>query len=138
MKMWHYIRAHKLITTSCTLLLFVTSCWLWSLAAPIRGRLAAYRDIRRGRYEVLGYGLPIPWRLEYAQCLRERYNIHFHAVAGCVVSESLVSYVDAYHSVVDDAVRRKYGRDVFRECADDAATKWKAERQILRGTSRNE
>lgn len=136
--MLHYIRAHKLITTSCILGLFVTSCWLWSLSAPIRGRLAAYRDIRRGQYEVLGYGLPIPWRPQYAQCLRERYNIRLHVVAGCVVSDSLVSYVNAYHSVVDHVVRRKYGRDVFRECADDAATKWRTQRQALRGENVSE
>lgn len=136
--MWHYIRTHKLITTAWVLGLFVASCWLWSLAAPIRGRLAAYRDTRQGRYEVLGYGLPTPWRPEYAQCLRERYNIRFRAVAGCVVSDSLISYVNAYQSVVDDAVQRKYGRDVFRECADDAATKWKAKRQALRSAKLNE
>ena len=136
--MWHYIRAHKVIMTFCVLGVFVASSWLWSLAAPIRGRLAAYRDIRQGRYEVLGYGLPTPWRPEYARCLRDRYNIRFHAVAGCIVSDSLVSYVNAYSSVVDDAVRRKYGRDVFRECADDAATKWKAQRQALLHAKVNE
>lgn len=130
--MWHYIRAHRAITTFCALSALVADSWLWSLAAPIRGRLAAYRDVRQGRYEVLGYGMPTPWRPEYARCLRERYNISFHPVAGCIVSESLVSYVNAYHSVVDEAVRRKFGRDVFRECADDAATNWNAQRQALR------
>jgi hypothetical protein len=136
--MWHYIRAHRVIMTLCVLGVFVASSWPWSLAAPIRGRQAAYRDIRQGRYEVLGYGLPTPWRPEYARCLRERYNIIFRPVAGCVVSESLVSYVDGYDSVVDDAVRRKYGRDVFRECADDAATRWKGQRESLRNAKVNE
>jgi hypothetical protein len=136
--MWHYTRADKLIMTLCVLGVFVASSSPWSLTAPIRGRLAAYRDIRQGRYEVLGYGLPTAWRPEYARCLRERYNINFRPVAGCVVSESLVSYVDAYRSVVDDAVRRKYGRDVFRECADDAATRWKAQRESLRNAKVNE
>jgi hypothetical protein len=35
-------------------------------------------------------------------------------------------------------VRRKYGRDVFRECADDTATKWKAQRQALRDANVNQ
>jgi hypothetical protein len=94
----------------------------------MRGRLDAHVDLQRGRYQVLGYGLPSPSRPEYARCLRERYDIEFHPVAGCVVSESLVSYVTAYDSVLEEATRRKFGRDVFRECADEAATKWKAER----------
>lgn len=49
-------------------------------------------------------------------------------MAGCIVSESLVSYVNAYDSVLEEATRRKFGRDVFQECAKEAATKWKAER----------
>jgi hypothetical protein len=103
-------------------------CWLWSLAAPMRGRLAAHVDMRQGRYQLLGYGLPTPGRPEYARCLHERYEIDFRPVAGCIVSESLRSYVDAYDSVLEEDTRRKFGRDVFQECADEAAWKWKAQR----------
>ena len=94
----------------------------------MRGRLAAHADMQGGRYQVLGYGLPSPGRPEYARCLRERYKIEFRPVADCLVSESLVSYVNAYDSVLEEATRRKFGRDVFQECADEAATKWKAQR----------
>ena len=87
---------------------------------------------------MLGYGLPTPWRPEYARCLRERYNIDFCTVAGCVVSESFIAYEEGYGSVVADATQRKFGHDVFRECADDAATSWKAERQRLLGRRVNE
>jgi len=93
----------------------------------MRGRLAAHVDMQRGRSQILGYGLPNPSRPEYARCLRERYKIDFRPVAGCIVSESLVSYVNAYDSVLEEATRRKFGRDVFRECADEAATKWKTQ-----------
>ena len=127
-EMRQYLRKHKWIATLCILSAFLTLCWLWSLAAPIRGRLAAHVDLQRGRYQVLGYGLPSPSRPEYARCLRERYKIEFRPVAGCIVSESLVSYVNAYDSVLEEATRRKFGRDVFQECADEAATKWKAHR----------
>jgi hypothetical protein len=76
---------------------------------------------------VLGYGLPSPWRPAYARCLQERYNVRFRAVAGCIVSESLVSYVNAYDSVLEEATRRKFGRDVSQECEDQALTKWKTQ-----------
>jgi len=52
--------------------------------------------------------------------------IDFRPVAGCLVSESLVSYVNAYDSVLEEATRRKFGRDVFQECSDAADKKWKA------------
>ena len=57
--------------------LLAVSC-LWSLIASVRGRVAADIDIRRGRYQLLGYGLPSPTRPEYVRCLRERYGIQFH------------------------------------------------------------
>ena len=130
--MWEYVRAHKLTTTICLSTLFLVGCWPnwpWSLAAPSVGRIAAHRDIQRGRYQLLGYGLPSPSRPEYARCLRERYGIQFHAVAGCIVSESLVSYVNAYDSTLEEAARKRFGRNVFSECADEADTKWKAQRE---------
>jgi hypothetical protein len=100
----------------------------------MRGRLAADVDMRQGRYQVMGYGLPSPWRPEYVRCLRERYKIDFHPVAGCIVSESLVSYVNAYDSVLEESTRRKFGHDVIQECSDEAATKWKEQRAA---TARN-
>lgn len=81
-----------------------------------------------------GYGLPSPWRPEYARCLQERYNVRLRPVAGCVVSESLVSYVDGYDSVVEEASRRRFGRDVFQDCENEAMTKWKTQRAA---TARN-
>lgn len=133
--MRRYLRSHKLITALCILSAFLVLYWLWSLAAPMRGRLAAHVDMQRGRYEVLGYGLPSPSRPEYARCLRERYKIEFRPVAGCIVSESLVSYVNAYDSGLGEATRRKFGRDVFQECADEAATKWKAQHAAARNVA---
>jgi hypothetical protein len=94
------------------------------MLAPIRGNVAARIDIHRGRYQVLGYGLPTAWRPEYARCLRERYGIEFRPVAGCIVSKSLVAYVHAYHSTTSAATYRKFGHDVFKECAEDAEKKW--------------
>jgi hypothetical protein len=96
----------------------------------MRGRVAAHVDIRRGRYQMLGYGLPVPWRPEYARCLRERYKIEFRPVAGCLVSDSLVSYVNTYDSVIEEAARAKLGRDVVKECADESMLRWKAQRAM--------
>ena len=122
--MWRYIGTHKWITAVCILGAFLVCSWLSSLTAALRGRVAAQVDIRRGQYQLLGYGLPSPSRPEYVRCLRERYNIRFRAVAGCIVSESLVSYVDAYDSAMVEAVNRTVEHDVFKECHEEAQRTW--------------
>jgi len=58
------------------------------------------------------------------QLLRQRYGIEYRAVAGCIVSRSLVDYVDGYDSVSAAAAKRRFGRDVFRECSADASMHW--------------
>ena len=110
-------RKQRRIAATSALVGLLILCWLWSLSASIRGNLAARIDLLRGQYQVLGYGLPSSSRPEYARCLRERYGIEFRTVAGCIVSDSLISYVNGYHSVVADATRRKFGHDVFEEWA---------------------
>ena len=121
-------RKHRIVAVTSTLVALLIFCWLWGPFATIRGSLAARVDIHRGRYQVLGYGLPSPSRPEYARCLRERYGIEFRTVAGCIVSDSLISYVNGYHSVVAESTTQKFGHDVFEECAKEANKKW-SERQ---------
>lgn len=128
--MIQYLRRHKMFAAVSVFTLFLALSWLWSASAPIRGHIAARIDVHRGRYQVLGYGLAPPSRSEYAGCLRERYGIEFRTVAGCMVSDSLLSYVNAYHSVVTNAAYRKFRRDVFRECADEAYREWKIEESL--------
>ncbi len=122
-----FLRGHKKLTVVLALVILVGSLSLWFLSAPIRGNLAARLDVYRGRYQVLGYGLPSPWIHKYAQCLQDRYNVRYHAVAGCVVSPGLVSYVDAYNRVTCAAANKKFGRDVFQECVNDAEQEWREE-----------
>jgi hypothetical protein len=123
--MKHYLPNHKGIAAISVLGALVVLCWFWDQSASIRGGLAARIDVHRGRYQLLGYGLPSPSRPEYASCLRQRYSVGFRPVAGCMVTESLVSYVDAYDSVVVEATNRRLGHDVFKECSEEAETNWK-------------
>ena len=99
---------------------FVFSVTVWVYTAPSRGRLSAHFDVWRGHYIVLAYGLLSPRRPEYAQLLRERYGIEIHTVALCILSETLRSYADSYNEVSVAAANRKFGHDVFKECAEVA------------------
>ncbi len=117
-----YVRKHKVLTAGSAFVALLLVMWAWSLTAPVRGKVDATIDVREGHYRVLGYGLADRSRSEYARCLRERYNIEYRTVAGCIVSESLISHVRAYHSVVAEAANRKFGHNVFQECAEQAET----------------
>jgi hypothetical protein len=123
--MRNFIRNHKKLTASvavptCLLLWAV----LWSAVPRVRGQLVARFDIARGHYEILGYGLPVPWYADDVRLLRERYGIEYRPVAGCIVSATLIAYVDNYNGVIAAAANRKFGHDVFKECAGDARKSW--------------
>ena len=96
----------------------------WSYSAATRGRLAAHIDIARRHYKILGYGYPSPWRVGYSHLLHERYGIEYEAVAGCIVSDSLVDYVDAYDKVSIAAANSKFGHNVNKETAEEAIRIW--------------
>jgi hypothetical protein len=86
--------------------------------------MAARFDALRGHYCELTYGLPTSRRPQYARLLRERYGIELHAVAGCIASNAMVSYVHGYNEVSTTGANRKFGCDIFKECAEDARRIW--------------
>jgi len=112
-----FVANHKKLAAIIALVAMLGAWWL---AAPVRGHVAARFDIVRGHYRILTYGLPPSWRPEYARLLKERYGVELHPVAGCIVSPALVSYVDSYDDESAAAAIRKFGHDVFKECAEDA------------------
>jgi hypothetical protein len=120
--MRHFFSRHKKLDA---FLLIVCSVVLWELATPLRGNLAARYDLARGKHRILNFGLPPLWLPEYARLLRERFGVELDAVAGCTVSQQLVSYGEAYDKVTAAAAIRKYGHDIFRECAEEAEKKYK-------------
>jgi hypothetical protein len=115
------VRNHKkLIGFVGFIALLLALLEVWSVAAPMRGRTAARFDLWQGHYRILTYGLPVSYFPEYVRLLKERYGIETHPVAGCTVSKDLISYVDGYDGIIARAANHKFGRDVFKECAEDA------------------
>jgi hypothetical protein len=116
-----FVRKHKTLAAMALICLGIGA---WDMSASIRGRIQAHLDIARGHYRILGYGLPSPWRGEYVRLLKERYGVEFHEEALCIVSKSVVDYVDAYDDVSKAAANRKFGRNIFEETAEDARRIW--------------
>ena len=90
---------------------------LWLAASPARGYIVAQYDTMTGHYEVQSFGLPAEWRPIYARILKNKYGVQHRVVAGCEVTPWLVGYVRAYNQVSKEKINRKYGRDIFKECA---------------------
>jgi hypothetical protein len=104
------------------LLVWDTSGW-WPLPSAF-GKHDARVDVAHGNYKVLTYGLADPSRSEYSTQLRQRYGVELHAVAGCIVSKSVVDYVAAYNEVSITAVKNKFGRDIFKETYNEVNKNW--------------
>ena len=99
--------------------LLVAISYAWSLSASVRGRWKAQSDLRSGHLTLLTYGLRPPDRPPIAGLLPERYGVELRTVAGDIVSEDLTSYVRAYNEVMQTAINGRFGRDVYKECADE-------------------
>jgi len=112
-----FMRRHRWLSA---ILILLAGPIGWWVSGGIRGQLVAHFDVARGRYEILTFGLPAPWRSEFARILRDRYGIEQRVVAGCMVTPSLVAYTEGYNQVSMTAANLKFGRNVFKESADDA------------------
>lgn len=102
----------------------VLLAFAWFESASARGRWVARFDLARGHYVVLGYGLPPRGVVEYKQILQQRYGVEYRQVALCIVSQSLISYADAYDKVSAAAIESKFGQDVFKASWDEANKEW--------------
>jgi hypothetical protein len=99
----------------------------WWLTAGTRGQLHARFDLWRGHFAIHTYGLNLSGR-EYARILKDRYGIATHVDALCIVSESQISYADSYNKLSTAAANRKFGRDIFKECSEEARREWESRR----------
>jgi hypothetical protein len=115
-----FLKNQKILSSMLAIVVAIALFAGWSATAGTRGKLVARYDVRCNHFYILAYGLAPPERAEYARLLKERYGIELRKVADCIVSESLVSYVNEYDNVSVAAAINKFGHDVFEECWRDA------------------
>jgi hypothetical protein len=66
-------------------------------------------------------------RVLVARLLETRYGVEIKSVAGCVVTDQLVNYIEGYNTVSRSRIEARLGKDVFAECAQEARTTWQRE-----------
>ena len=118
-------RRNVLLTLAAIVILPVVVNQIWSRTASFRGKHAAQRDLAHGHYVILAYGLPPAGVVEYAQIMRQKYGVEYRQVARCIVSQSLVSYADAYDEVSGSEIRKKFGQNFFANSWDEATKEFR-------------
>lgn len=97
------------------------AAWEGETPGRERGKAAAEINVRSGKFTILTYGLRSRGFPRFQRTLQERYGIEVKPVAGCVVSEDLVEFANAFNDVTIEAARRKYGHNVVAEAKREAA-----------------
>ena len=90
------------------------------------GKREALNDIRNNDISIKAFGLPHPATAIYAEILKEKINVRYHAIAGCVVDQALVDYANSYNSVVDHYLQERYGKDILQTLWNEAERRYHA------------
>lgn len=91
--------------------------------AEAKGRAWAREDFAKDSFEQVTYGLWSSIKSPYEEYLREHYGIRVHAVAGCLVSEGLLTGANSYNNEMQKLLNVKFGHDVFKEASEYAKRK---------------
>ncbi len=123
---WLNVRAARITVKTLIYtppLVFLFGIVLLFIPVQPLGRLAAHRDIASGIYKVQ---IPIrPWRDELTRELRDNYEVTARISGGCFTSTFQSTYDSGYQAVVIEALKKKYGRDIVRECTEKVESAWK-------------
>jgi len=92
-----------------------------------RGKLQAKQDVADAKLEYKTYGLPTKWAHHFYQILETDYKIKVDFMAGCMVSEDISNYADAYNDIMESEIKRRHGDDIFDRVQAIAIGKQKLE-----------
>ena len=89
-----------------------------------RGHADATRDLQSGQLAVEIDGLVMRGEDEYAQELRERYQIELRRIAGCIVDEKILAHLKGYNEISEAEIKRRFGASALKDAENRAAKHW--------------
>ena len=89
------------------------------------GRLQAYVDVARGRYELQVFGTIDRELAEFSKIAANEYGIEVYT-HGCIISDQGIERVRGYNEVSEAAIKRKYGVHVIDSIWDQARARYRA------------
>jgi hypothetical protein len=101
--------------------LFFVAYVVWDVTGYPRGMLGAYIDHAQGIDAAWDTGHLPSYELEYRQMLRTRYGVEMRGSDSTFVLHAVSSYMDGYNGVSHRYAVEKYGKDIFKECGDEAS-----------------
>jgi hypothetical protein len=90
------------------------------------GRKEAQSDIGGGAAKFFLYGKTRSDIAYFSTILKERFGVMVDPLAGCIVSEPLVAFADAYNAEVRQFIAGKFGPTALDEADREASDRWKA------------
>jgi hypothetical protein len=92
-------------------LAFLLGAASYSFGAYHDGKVDAYLDLMRGKYQTRAFGhlAATPYR----DLLSRKYGIGQEVVAGCIVTREEAEEARGYNEVMEAAIKRRFGKDIF-------------------------
>ena len=92
-----------------------------------KGKIEAAENLKNGKFVFKAWGLSssklYSWESAeeiYNRTLKEKYEITFEWVGGCMVDEETAEYVEGYNEVLKAGVEAKYGTDILERIRKQA------------------
>ena len=114
----------SLLSRRRVVLAVVAFLFSWYAGSYWRGVTMASIDHACGHYEIKGWYCSEPWRGMYMRLLNERYGVGEDTVSDYMVLPITEWYAHGYNSVSRPLLLKKYGKDIFAECAAEAEQQW--------------
>ncbi|HZP59544.1 MAG TPA: hypothetical protein VFB27_04410 [Opitutaceae bacterium] len=92
------------------------------------GKKEAQDDIARGTPKLKLYGLEVGDFDERAAVFRRRLGVELDPIAGCIVSDPLVKYADAYNAEVRRFLAAKFGPNAFDDVERESLRLWESKK----------
>lgn len=99
----------------------------WSIRDYINatrtGRADARKDLHSGQLAIETHSLPMKGEREYAEILRQRYQIELRRIAGDTdVTEKVLGHAKGYNEISEAEIKRRFGDEALK-AAEEEATK---------------
>jgi hypothetical protein len=96
------------------------------------GKKEAEADISSGKPKLFLYGKARADFDERTAIFKERFGVELDPLAGCIVSDPLVSFADAYNAVIQNHIAAMFGATAFEDADREALRRWEAKKGLTR------
>lgn len=92
-----------------------------------KGQKEASVDLEANKLKIKTLGRPVSWFQEWREILLNEYNIDIVRIAGCLVSDEEIDYLNGYNSVSEPEIKKRFGENVFKDTLEQAESVCKLE-----------